>query len=147
MTNCNNRPRRGWKVMHIIGMVITGLVFAVIFALAFGYIVQHLWNWLLPDLFGFKAITFLQAFALIILSKILFSGIGHSMGRHAHDRGRGHFGGRFHQGYGGFSGDDRRYFHQYWAEEGKAAFGEYVKRMDKNGCCKPSGNGESEKSS
>ena len=40
-----------------------------------GAIVQLLWNWLLPPLFGWKALTFWQALALLALSRILFGGV------------------------------------------------------------------------
>jgi hypothetical protein len=33
-----------------------------------------LWNWLTPVLFGWKAIGFLQAVGLLVLSRILFGG-------------------------------------------------------------------------
>ena len=43
---------------------------------AVGGIVMLLWNWLLPVLFGFKAITYLQALGLFLLSRILFGSFG-----------------------------------------------------------------------
>ena len=48
-----------------------------------GYIVAWLWNWLLPPLFGWPAITFWQALALLALCRILFGGWhGHGGGGH-----------------------------------------------------------------
>jgi hypothetical protein len=47
-----------------------------------GYIVQVLWNWLLPDLFGWPAVTFWQALGLLLLSRILFGGVGGRRGGH-----------------------------------------------------------------
>jgi len=41
-----------------------------------GEIVMHLWNWLLPPLFGWRLITFWQALALLLLCRILFGGLG-----------------------------------------------------------------------
>ena len=41
-----------------------------------GQVVMHLWNWLLPTLFGLHAITFWQALGLLILCRILFGGFG-----------------------------------------------------------------------
>jgi hypothetical protein len=47
----------------------------VIAAIAvFGFVVMHLWNWLLPALFGWKLISFWQAAGMVILSRILFGG-------------------------------------------------------------------------
>jgi hypothetical protein len=41
-----------------------------------GEIVQHLWNWLLPPLFGWHLITFWQALGMLALCRILFGGFG-----------------------------------------------------------------------
>ena len=41
-----------------------------------GEIVLHLWNWLLPPLFGWRLITFWQALGLLVLCRILFGGLG-----------------------------------------------------------------------
>jgi hypothetical protein len=50
-----------------------------------GEVVMHLWNWLLPTLFGWHLITFWQAVGLLALCRILFGGLG----------GHGHRGSRF----------------------------------------------------
>ena len=41
-----------------------------------GEVVLHLWNWLLPALFGWRQITFWQAIGLLALCRILFGGGG-----------------------------------------------------------------------
>ena len=41
-----------------------------------GEVVMHLWNWLLPALFGWPLITFWQALGLLALCRILFGGVG-----------------------------------------------------------------------
>jgi hypothetical protein len=41
-----------------------------------GTVVKVLWNWLIPDLFGARPITFWQAFGLLALCRILFGGLG-----------------------------------------------------------------------
>ena len=51
------------------------LAFALFVALG-GYVVRQLWNWLLPPLFGWHAITFWHAFGLLALCRILFGGLG-----------------------------------------------------------------------
>ena len=48
----------------------------VLFAWLFGEIVMHLWNWLMPALFGLKAITFWQGLGLLVLCRILVGGLG-----------------------------------------------------------------------
>ena len=47
-----------------------------VFALVGGEVVMHLWNWLLPPLFGWRALTFWQALGLLALCRILFGGLG-----------------------------------------------------------------------
>jgi hypothetical protein len=41
-----------------------------------GEIVKLLWNGLLPDLFGWRPLTFWQALRLLVLCRILFGGLG-----------------------------------------------------------------------
>ena len=48
----------------------------VLFVWLFGELVMHLWNWLLPPLFGLHMITFWQALGLLLLSRILFGSWG-----------------------------------------------------------------------
>ncbi|UYN88795.1 MAG: hypothetical protein KIT08_06735 [Anaerolineales bacterium] len=49
---------------------------ATLFVLVGGFVVSGLWNWLLPELFGWPLITFWQGLGLLALSRILFGGIG-----------------------------------------------------------------------
>ena len=48
----------------------------VMFITIGGEVVLHLWNWLLPTLFGWRQITFWQAVGLLALCRILFGGFG-----------------------------------------------------------------------
>ncbi len=41
-----------------------------------GLVVQLLWNWLLPPIFGWREVTFWQALGLLALCRILFGGLG-----------------------------------------------------------------------
>ena len=58
---------RLWKALKIV-------VFVTLALLGFGFVTEHLWNWLMPVIFGLKTITFLQALGLVVLSKILLGG-------------------------------------------------------------------------
>ncbi len=60
--------RRKWIPLAILGMLL--------FIAIGGEIVQMLWNWLLPSLFGWHYITFWQALGLLALCRILFGGLG-----------------------------------------------------------------------
>src|SRR5215510_7854583 len=52
------------------------LLACLLFIALGGYVVRQLWNWLLPPLFGWHAITFWQALGLLALCRILFGGFG-----------------------------------------------------------------------
>lgn len=60
-----------------------------------GELVKLLWNWLLPEIFGWRAITFWQAVGLLALCRILFGGIGpyraarHRVGHRVRERWEG----------------------------------------------------------
>jgi hypothetical protein len=48
----------------------------VLFGWLFGELVMHLWNWLMPMLFGLRLITFWQSLGLLVLCRILIGGLG-----------------------------------------------------------------------
>ena len=48
----------------------------ILFTYIGGELVKHLWNWLLPGLFGWRQLTFWQALGLLLLCRILFGGLG-----------------------------------------------------------------------
>jgi hypothetical protein len=66
--------RRRWRKLIWIGPL--GLLGIALFIFVGGEIVLHLWNWLLPPLFGWRAITFWQAVGLLALCRILFGNWG-----------------------------------------------------------------------
>lgn len=68
-----------------------GLKFVLLAAIAvaaLGAVVMILWNWLLPELFGWQAIGFWQAVGLLALSKILLGGLRGGPGYRMHWRAR-----------------------------------------------------------
>jgi len=70
---------RTLKLILIAPLAILGIF---LFIAIGGEIVLHLWNWLLPPLFGWRQITFWQALGILVLSRILFGGWGsHGSGR------------------------------------------------------------------
>ena len=58
----------------------------LIFIFLGGFVVQWLWNWLMPGIFGLRTVTWFEAFGLLALSRILFGGFGrggsHGPSRH-----------------------------------------------------------------
>lgn len=128
-------PSRGSKAAHVVGWVFVGIAFAVVFALVFGIVVKLLWNWLMPAIFGLGEISYWQAFGLVILAKLLFGGFGHrhkDHSNHFHDRFAGS-----REDYRAEKGEDGmmegwKHYKQYWRDEGKAAFEDYLHRMKEN---------------
>lgn len=59
-----NRLFRGLKFFAV----------AIVAVTVFGFVTMHLWNWLMPVLFGWKLVTLWQALGLIILGRVLFGG-------------------------------------------------------------------------
>lgn len=72
--------KRKWY--FIVPAAIVGLA---LFLFIGGEVVKLLWNWLLPPLFGWRTITFWQAFGILALCRILFGSHGwrggHRFGR------------------------------------------------------------------
>src|SRR5215207_2516994 len=81
MTNSTTRSdsamkrRRTLKILRLVGIGLVALA-------VFGLVVMSLWNWLMPELFGLRPITFWQAWGVLILSRILFG----SFSGNRHDR-------------------------------------------------------------
>ena len=72
------RPR--WT--HLLWIAPLAILGMVLFTFIGGEIVMRLWNWLLPPLFGWRALTFWQALGMLVLCRILFGGLGlHGSGR------------------------------------------------------------------
>jgi len=70
-------------LIFIAPLAIAGL--AAFIALG-GFVVQLLWNGLLPPLFGWREVTFWQALGLLALCRILFGGFGSHVGRRGGSR-------------------------------------------------------------
>jgi hypothetical protein len=115
----------GLRVLRIIGFVLLGVVGAAVFALAFGWFVMLLWNWLMPSIFHLAEIGFWQAFGIIILAKLIFGAIG--PGRHGPGGGHGPW--RRHGPWDAKDEKNRwRYYRDFWEKEGKEAFDRYVEK-------------------
>ena len=78
-------------VHRLIAIGIAFVVLALIVVGGMGWAVLHLWNWLMPEVFGLRAVSFWQAVGLMALSWILFGGPGwmgpRSPRRYAYSRG------------------------------------------------------------
>ena len=73
------------EISHTIAKKIAigiALFFGFLFFIAFGgVVVLLLWNWLMPDIFDLRRLTFWEALGLLALCRILFGGFGRSAAR------------------------------------------------------------------
>jgi hypothetical protein len=88
---------------------------ATIGVVVLGEVVTQLWNWLMPGLFGWHVITFLQAVGLLILSKIFFGGF---------------------RGRPGFGGSGRRRVMERWEQMTPEQRTQFLQGMRGRGCGK-----------
>ncbi len=105
------RPR--WKRMiFIIPAAILGIA---LFIAIGGEIVMHLWNWLLPPLFGWRLLTFWQAVGMLTLCRVLFGGVSGRGFR------RSYSGRRMAEGWRHMTPEERESFRQ--GMRGRCGFG------------------------
>ena len=73
-----------WMARAVKGIVIVATLIA-----ALSWLVMSLWNCVLPGLFGWPSLNFVQALGLLILCRILFGGLrgpGMHWRQHMHER-------------------------------------------------------------
>lgn len=122
---CEHNPA---NILKIALFAIVGVALAILFGLAFGWVVQYLWNHIVVSLFPIRAISYLEAVGIIVLCKLLFGGFG---GGHNHDhvRDRRDRSRRFDYRHAHeFFGDNKDEFAAFWESEGKEAYKAYTER-------------------
>ena len=102
-----------WYVIR----AVKAMVFIPLAVLLFGYVVMHLWNWLVPELFHGPVIGFCQALGLLILGKLFFGGFrgGWCGGGRCGARGywgRGHWRARFEEKMSKMTPEEKEKFKQ-----------------------------------
>ena len=95
------------RLIFIVPAAILGILLFIVMG---SEIVLHLWNWLLPALFGWRQITFWQAFGILTLCRILFGGRGW------HGHGRSNFRRRMEERWGHTTPEERERFRQRMRE-------------------------------
>jgi len=125
------------SVRFCVMMIVRLFVFAVL-ALALAVVVMWLWNWLMPGLLNAAAITYWQAFGLMILARLVLGtfGLGWGVHRWRARRDRAYRFAQHRQMCGDMGRSERfndtmTWWHNYkrfWKDEGKAAFDTYLKR-------------------
>jgi hypothetical protein len=67
-----------WEKRTLVQKILMGIGFGIAgIGLIFlcGWVVMLLWNWLMPEIFGLKTVSYWQAWGLLILASILFKGM------------------------------------------------------------------------
>jgi len=90
-------------ILAIIGFIFLG-----------GWAVQHLWNWLLPPLFGWRLITWWQAIGLLALCRILFG----NWGGRGSGGSRSHMRRRMEERWERMTPEEREKYRQKWGRCG-----------------------------
>jgi hypothetical protein len=80
------------------------LLIVVVAGAVLGFVIMHLWNWLMPSLFGLNVITFWQALGLFVLGKLLLGGF------HRHHGGRPRWGRQMRERWEQMSSEERERF-------------------------------------
>jgi len=93
--------------------IIKVVLIAAIAIFSFSYLVMFLWNGLIPELFKGPVINFPQALGLLILSKILFRGMGwHGQHQWKHNRWRE----RMQEKMNAMTPEEREKFRAQWSK-------------------------------
>jgi hypothetical protein len=135
-------PDGAMKVLKIIGMVLLGAAALV----AFGFIIQLLWNWLMPHLFSLPEITYWEGLGILALSSILFGRLGGSASSDdkkknkkkstpIRDEIKREFEKEFEKEYGKkaeneANAQDEQTYEKWWEAEGKDSFEKYRQGPD-----------------
>lgn len=116
---------------------IFGFIAIIAFAFLIGYGVMLLWNWLIPDIFGVKTITYWQAVGMLVLAKVLFGGFGGNNSKRRSLKSRNHWRRKMNQNCRS-DAHTWKYYDKFWEEEGKSAYSAYVARKNEGNSHPPS---------
>lgn len=105
------------KTRKIVKFIIMALIFVPLALFAFGEIILHLWNWLMPALFHLPMITFWQGLGLLVLSWLFFGGLRGSGPRSGY---RHNWRRRMHEHWDQMSPEEREKFREWCNSHGQA---------------------------
>ena len=129
MNSKNSNKKEGFskQCVRATGYILLGVIGVVLLSAVFGYFVMHLWNWLMPDIFGLKMITFWQAFGLILLARLIFGGFKHGPNK-CDDKKKQFFNHKKRSFMKCDSGEISKWKHyeEFWKEKGEEEFKRYV---------------------
>jgi uncharacterized membrane protein YraQ (UPF0718 family) len=148
MNNVKNKWHKVPKIFRVISYVIFGAIAAVVMGFLFGFIIQQLWNWLMPELFHLKEITYWQAIGIFLLARLIF-GFGGTVGSKETSPGIQ----RSDSEKKALQEEDTKayskwrqweYYDEWWEQDGKKAFDEYLNNKREDSSMKESCNTSNE---
>ncbi|MFM1744473.1 MAG: hypothetical protein RLZZ630_410 [Bacteroidota bacterium] len=89
----------------------TILLFVLMFLIV-AFVMMSMWNWLMPPVFGFSEVNYLQAGGMLVLARILFGGEGFYFKR----RWRNAWGNHLKNKMESMSPQEQEHFRQRWEE-------------------------------
>jgi len=63
-------------IFAVIGIFFVAVIVALLLGLISAFVIEFLWNWLVPSIFHLRAITYWEAYGLGVLSNLLFKPAG-----------------------------------------------------------------------
>ncbi len=115
------------KTRHVFVQIFLGLMLSIFFGLGFGFFVMMLWNNLLPDIWGWKEISYWQGTGLVILTRLLLGSYGYHKALNQPQAGcHEHF---LPQKADCAAKNDDTCYEQWWEEEGEASFEKYTRKI------------------
>jgi hypothetical protein len=111
------------KGFRIAVMAILGVCGAVLLGFLFGLFVKLLWNWLMPDLFNLKEITYWQAVGIVVLAHLIFGSFGTGKGSDSSDKKKSKC-----EEKQDSKGETKhwQYYDEWWKQQGKQSFENYA---------------------
>jgi hypothetical protein len=107
--------------------IILGAIAVIAMGLVFGFAIKLLWNWLMPELFHLKEITYWQGIGIFILARLIFGfggGSGNSEKNHKVIEVKEEIKGEVKESTKNWR--DWEFYDKWWDEEGKKTFDSYV---------------------
>lgn len=126
-----DRMKENWKNtpqwVKIICYVFLGIASVIALGFLFGLLIKLLWNWLMPELFGLKEISYWQGIGIFILARIIFGSVG---GNSSSPKSKNDKKIQADKCNDNDKADDKdhstRNYDEWWEAEGKKAFDDYM---------------------
>ncbi|NLV35152.1 MAG: hypothetical protein GXY17_00545 [Clostridiaceae bacterium] len=116
------------KWAKIISYIILGILGVIALGFVFGYAIKLLWNWLMPELFGLKEISYWQGIGIFILARLIFGSFGGNSNGSKSSNNKDQKSCPDEKDKTKEKQDSKGYNEEWWEKEGKKAFDDYIDR-------------------